>query len=160
IHVVPFGFPNQGVQNRAGEMTRPSQTLDAGHQRILVSPMKRVARLEGDHALPAALAEKGTGLGWRQNKPTIFWVFGLRQNSYIPPQEHVARVTQDHASAGVIGAFGSVDALDVTKFIKRENIANLERTDDFLAAVDQGDVVAGLERASQGPLGGKGDGYG
>ena len=53
------------IENRAGEHAAGGQSLDPRDERVLVGAVQRVARLEGQGALPAALGDQGAGLAWR-----------------------------------------------------------------------------------------------
>src|SRR5437016_5036986 len=79
-------------------------------------------------------------------------MLGRRQNTDLTAQEKLARVAQHHASAGVIRTLGAVNTLDITRLVEGENIADLQRADDFLAAIDQRHVLARLEAAGQGSV--------
>ena len=83
VHIVPLGFADQRIEHGTRKMLFPRQPLDAGDQGIFMRPVQRVAGLEGDHALPAALAEKGTRLARRQHEIAIFGMLGLRQDAHI-----------------------------------------------------------------------------
>ena len=71
----------------------------------------------------------------------------LRQHAHLAAEQHVARVAHHHLAAGMVGALGAVDALDVRGLVPGEDVAHVQRADDLALAVDQGHRLAGLQRA-------------
>src|SRR5439155_52527 len=67
VHVVALGLADEGVETRAGVVPGAEQRLEPVDERVLVRAMERVARLEGDHALPALGGEQPAHLARRQH---------------------------------------------------------------------------------------------
>ena len=52
-----------------------------------------------------------------------------------------------HVAARMVHAVGAVDALEVAWLVPGEDIADFERADQIIAAVDQGDRLARFQGA-------------
>ncbi len=145
----PLVSPIERIQHGAGEMPCPREPFHAGDQRIFVSAMERIARLESDDALPAALGEQRPRFARRQHELAILGMLRLRQHAHLAAQQHLARIVHGHGAAGMIGALGAVDALDVLGLIPGKDVVDGQRADDFVLAVDQGDRLTDFEGRSQ-----------
>ena len=126
-------------------MAGPRQPLHTRYQGIFMGAMERIAGLERDDALPAALGKQGPRLTRREHELAIFGMLGLRQHAHFAPQEHIAGIVHGHVPARMIGALGAVDALDVLGLVPGEDILDRERADDFIFAIGQRDGLAGLQ---------------
>ena len=103
-HVVALELADQRVQHDAGEVALAGEPLGARHERVLVRAVQRVARLEGERALPLAVADQRARHARREHVLAVLGVRGLRQRAELAAEELRARVGLDHAAAGVVEA--------------------------------------------------------
>ena len=104
VHVVALGLADQRVEHGAGEVPFAGQPFQADDQGVLVGPVQRVARLEGDDALPALLGEQRPRLARRQDEVAVLGVLRLRQHPHLAADEMFARIVEHHAAARMVGA--------------------------------------------------------
>src|SRR5262245_48461182 len=71
IDVVALGFADQWIKDRARVILLTRQLFEPVDQGIFVGSVERVARLEGDHALPTLLTEQGARFTRRQDVLTV-----------------------------------------------------------------------------------------
>ena len=113
----PLVSPTSGFSTAPAKWPFARQPFEAGHQGVFVGAVQRIARLEGDDALPALLAEQRPRLARRQDELAVFGVFRLRQHAHLAAQEVRARVVLRHAAARMVPAVGAVDAFDVAGLV-------------------------------------------
>src|SRR5262245_3027284 len=120
--------------------------------------VQRVAGLEGNDAGPAFFGEQGAGLSGAEHILSVRGILGLRQDTYLAAEEHGPAVAHDHATAGVIGPLGLIDALNVLGFVVREDVVDVQRADEGAGAVDELYFLAALERGGGAFVDGEGNG--
>ena len=76
-------------------------------------------------------------------------MFGLRQHAHLAAEQHLARVARDHVAAGMVGPRCAVDALNVLALVEGKKVADLERADNVVLAIDQCDGLADFQRRGQ-----------
>src|SRR6185437_6529892 len=113
IDIVALGFADQRIEYRAGEMALTHQALQAGNQRIFVSAVQGVARLESDDAFPALFGEQRSRLARRQDELAVFGVLRLRQDAHRAAQQMRPRIALGHPAAGMIETLGAVNTANI-----------------------------------------------
>src|SRR5688500_7217882 len=78
IDIVALRLADKGIEHRAREVSLPREVFQANDERIFVSPMKRVAGLKGDGALPAFLCDKLADFARRQHELPVVGMLRLR----------------------------------------------------------------------------------
>jgi hypothetical protein len=141
--VVALELSHQRVQHDPGEGPAGGQALRARHQGVLVSPVQRVAGLEGEGPLPLVLADEGPRQARRHHVLAVLGIHGLRQRAQPPTHELRARVVLDHLPARMVEAIRAVDVLDVLLLVPLEDLELVDDPDQ--AAV----LVADRRRASR-----------
>ena len=122
VHVVALGLADERVEHGPGEVAVARQPFQADDQGVLVGAVQRVARLEGDDALAALLAEQRPRLARRQDEVAVLRVLRLRQHAHLAADQVRPRVVQDHAAAGMVGALGVVDDAVVLRLVPRKDV--------------------------------------
>ena len=121
VDVVALGLADERIEHGAGEVALARQPFQAGDQGVLVGAVQRVARLEGDDALPALLG--GTAPASRAATGRTGRTRDASAAAARAPRRRAACVRGSfmrHAAAGMVGALGAVDALDVVRPCPRE----------------------------------------
>lgn len=69
----------------------------------------------------------------------------------------MSRIFEYHLAAGMIRALRAVNTLQVAKFFERKDVIDLQRANDVVLAVRQGNGLADLERSGQALINRKAD---
>ena len=119
---------------RAGIVAGLEQHFQAVHERVFVSPMERIARLKGDHAVPTFAGQQLAHFARREYIFAELRMLRLRQRTNLSAKKvRLVRglTLEDHVGARMVDALGEIDALDVSRLVPLEDVGNLERANDL-----------------------------
>ena len=135
--VVFLGLADERHERRPGVVAGAEERLEGIDQRVLVRAVERVARLEGDGAIPALGAQQRPHLARGAEIAAEGGVRRLWQRA-DRPAEQVGLVgvgLEHHVGAGVVHAVGLVDAAEVLALVPRVDVREVERRHDLARAV-------------------------
>ena len=112
--------------------------------------VQRIAGLERDRAVPAFRLQQLADLARREHVLAELRMLGLRQDVDRSAQQVrlVGVALEHHVGAGVIGAIGEIDRLQIAGFIPGKNIAQFQRADDLAGGIDESHFLARLSCAA------------
>ena len=112
-----------------------------------MSPVQRVASLEGDSSVPAGFGENLADFAGGENVLAKLGVLRLWQSANRSADEVGVPLlaVQNHIGSRVIDAVGQVNLLQILELRPGVDVFDIEGRDDFTRRIRQSDLLASLE---------------